>query len=148
MLVAYKKLELFRDLVISQSELNEFGKIDLFNAKIDNGRRVLICLEHVIRLLNMFRENKVTQIHLLEWVYTVRWTGLFEFCDGYRDSILSVLDKLEETNIGKQIGFDSTRIDILKIVNENKLEEIKIYKKIKYTEIEKYIYALKNNTEL
>ena len=151
-IVDFKKLELFRDFTLSLSELNESGKIDLFNSETANGCKILVCSEHVIKALNKYKEKKITQLNLLEWIYTIRFTDLFEVCEEYHESILNVFEEIQRTNSGSYGGISQGshvwHIDISKIVNGNNLEEIKIIRTINDEDISKYKNAILNNIEL
>jgi len=122
MTVSSKRLEMFRDLKIRRSEIAESPRTDLFNAKIDTGKEVVICPEHLNTLLNKVKEEKISEEQLLEWVNTVIFTDLFEYCEEYQECIASILDELEEIDEeGKEL-------------NDEK--------------IEKYLDALEKNIEL
>ncbi|MDQ2088239.1 hypothetical protein RBH29_17585 [Herbivorax sp. ANBcel31] len=120
--INYVKLKEFRDLKIRKSEICDLDKIDIFNAIIDKGKPVIIHPYNIIKLLNEFRENKLSEEHLLEWVNTIMFTDLFRYNDKFRDSIASVISELEEIDEeGKELTYDK---------------------------IKKYIYALENNIEI
>ncbi|KAF1084283.1 hypothetical protein SPSYN_02687 [Sporotomaculum syntrophicum] len=83
---------------------------------------VEICNNHVIILLENFKKGNISKHTLLDWVNTVWFSGLFEYCDENCDSIASVMNELEE-------------------IDENG-------KELTYEKIKRYIYALKNNIEI
>jgi len=120
--IEHVKLEEFRDFKIRKREICDLDKIDIFNASIDNGKPVIIYPYHIIKLLNEFRENKLSEEHLLEWINTIMFTDLFEYDDKFRDSIASVISELEEIDEeGREITLEK---------------------------IDRYIHALENNIEL
>ena len=57
-LIDLKKLELFRDFKIPLLELNNSGKLTLYNAKTVKGQKVEVCIEHVINVLNKYISYK------------------------------------------------------------------------------------------
>lgn len=69
-----------------------------------------------------YKQGKITSQDLHDWVNTIWFTDLYEYCDSQSDCIASVMNELEEAD-----------------------EDIE---KISSSRIEKYINALKNNIEL
>ncbi|MDQ2087475.1 hypothetical protein RBH29_13670 [Herbivorax sp. ANBcel31] len=69
-----------------------------------------------------FQKGNISKQNLLDWVNTVWFSGLFEYCDENCDCIASVMNELEE-------------------IDEDGRE-------ITYDKIKKYIYALENNIEI
>ena len=73
-------------------------------------------------LLESFQKGDISKQQLLDWVNTVWFSGLFEYCDENCDSIASVMNELEEIDEeGKELTFEK---------------------------INKYIHALENNIEV
>jgi hypothetical protein len=145
-LVDFIKLELFRDLNISLSDLNNSGKTLLYNSETTNGDKVIVCVEHVINVLNKLKEKRITQLDLIQWIYTIRFSDLFEFCEDQHEIILNIFDEIAETTRGNYAGsaqgFSVTHTDILNILDGNILEELIIVKKISESDIDKYIAHL------
>ena len=150
--VDFKDLELYRDFKISLSNVNKSGKMQLYNSKTADGRKVSVCIEHVINALNKYKKKEITQLNLIEWIYAINNSALFENCKEYDESILHVFAEIEETAIGNYTdsaqGFNVTHTDIYNILDGNIQEEISKIKKITDVDIDRYIDALQNNIEL
>jgi len=113
-------LEQFRDLKISKDKLNELLPLGLKNTTIV--KPVEICNNHLIILLEYYQNSKIDKTMLLDWVNTVWFSDLFDYCDENCDSIASVMNELEEID---EEGKELTN------------------QKITY-----YIHALKSNIEI
>lgn len=113
-------LEQFRDLKINKDKLNELLPMDIKDINIP--KPIEVCNKHLILLLENFQSSKIDKTMLLEWVNTVWFSGLFDYCDENCDSIASVMNELEE------------------IDEENK--------ELTNQKINYYINALKNNIEV
>jgi hypothetical protein len=118
--MATNYLEMFKNLQITKKELSDKYGGDLHLVKLE--KPVKISNNDVINVLNAIRNGMITLDQLLDWVNTIWFTDLYEYDDGYADSIASVLDKLEELD-----------------EDDRKLVE---------SDIEKYIKALLDNKEV
>jgi hypothetical protein len=113
-------LEQFRDLKIDKDKLAQLLPVGLKEITLD--KPIEICSSHIISLLENFEKGNTSKHMLLDWVNTVWFSGLFEYCDENCDSIASVMNELEEIDeAGKGITSEK---------------------------IKKYIHALKNNIEI
>ena len=111
-------LERFRDLKIDKDTLSQLLPLELIN--IDEP--VEVCNKHILFLLESFQKGDITKQRLLDWVNTVWFSGLFEYCDEYCDCIASVMNELEESDEeGKGLTDEK---------------------------IKKYMHALENNIEI
>lgn len=113
-------LEKYKNLEISKGELLKLVNKDLKTLKVQ--KPIEICTGDVIALLENYKQGKITNQDLLDWVNTIWFTDLYEYCDSQSDSIASVMNELEEVD-----------------------EEIE---KISPSSIEKYIEALRKNIEI
>ncbi|KOA18995.1 hypothetical protein CLHOM_27350 [Clostridium homopropionicum DSM 5847] len=103
------KLEQFRDLKISREELYQSMHKDV--AKISIETPVKVCSEHVIGLLEGYKNGLRTKDTILEWVNTIWFSGWFEYCDEQCDSIASVMNCLEEIDEeGKELNLEKVEI--------------------------------------
>lgn len=96
MIINSERLEMFRDLKIQKSEIFD-DTVDLIDLKSDTGQPVQIWPANIIELLKMYKSKEITEEHLLEWVNTVWFTELFEYCDECSDCIEDIMNSLEET---------------------------------------------------
>jgi len=87
----------------------------------------------------------VSEVNLLEWIYTIRWTDLYQVCESNRETILNILDELAERNIGRPNGPRKHFVDITAIVNKNDISEINIVAKYDINKVKKYIADLTMN---
>ena len=113
-------LERYKNFKISKGELLKLVNQDLKTLKIK--KPVEICTSDVIALLENYKQGKITNQDLLDWVNIIWFTDVYEYCDSQSDCIASVMNELEEVDE-----------DIEKISSSN---------------IKKYIEALKNNIEI
>lgn len=113
-------LEKYKNFEISKGELLKLVNKDLMTLKVQ--KPVEICTNDIIALLENYKQGKITNQDLLDWVNTIWFTDLYEYCDSQSDSIASVMNELEEVD-----------------------EDIE---KISSSSIEKYIEALKKNIEI
>jgi hypothetical protein len=113
-------LEQFRDLKINKNTLTKLLPLELRNITID--KPVEVCNRHVLLLLESFQKGVISKQWLLDWVNTVWFFGLFEYCDENCDCIASVMNELEE-------------------IDEDG-------KKLTHEKIKKYTHALENNIEI
>ena len=110
----------FRDALISKEELQKNVGHDLVSQKIDTP--IEIRIEHLLNVIKKFQKNEMNKQQLLDWVNAIWFTELYEYCDEHVDSIASVMNELEEID-----------------EDENKASS---------DNIERYIKALENNTEV
>jgi len=113
-------LEQFRDLVIDKNTLIQLLPLELKKIKTD--KPVEVCNRHVLLLLESYQKGVISKQWLLDWVNTVWFSGLFEYCDENCDCIASVMNELEE-------------------IDEDG-------KELTQKKINKYIHALENNIEI
>lgn len=85
-----QSLEKFRDLKISKADLYK----SVGNIKFGNGEGVLTP-EHVISLLEAFKNNTITEKEITSWVDIVWWLDWFKCDDKYLESIASVMGELD-----------------------------------------------------
>ena len=113
-------LEQFRDLKIEKDILSQLLPLELKNIPIN--KPVEVCNRHILLLLESYQKGDITKQRLLDWVNTVWFSGLFEYCDEHCDCIASVMNELEEIDEeGKELTDEK---------------------------IKKYIHALENNIEV
>ncbi|PPD57647.1 hypothetical protein [Dehalogenimonas etheniformans] len=143
MAISKEQLIRFRDLKINLSDLNELGTINLFQTKQND--IVEVCNEHVANILECYLKGMVSEVNLLEWIYTIRWTDLYQVCESNRETILNILDELAERNIGRPNGPRKHFVDITAIVNKNDISEINIVAKYDINKVKKYIADLTMN---
>jgi hypothetical protein len=85
-------LEKFRDLTITKQELYEF----IARQQDTKCKPINITNLHLINLLMEYKNGRINERYILDWVNTVWFTDWFEYDDYYCDSIASVMNKLEE----------------------------------------------------
>lgn len=108
------------DLKILKNQLLELLPKRLNKLKID--KPVQICSIHLIAVLEKYQTGTISEKTVLDWVNTVWFSGLYEYCDEQCDSIASVTNELEEIDEdGKQLTTEKA---------------------------DKYIHALRNNIEI
>lgn len=90
-------LEQFRDLIINRDELESRVGQD-FLKEMNNA--VVICNQHLVELLEGYINGQVTENRILEWVNTVWFSDAFDYCDEGCDCIASIMNKLEELDVG------------------------------------------------
>lgn len=104
-----ERLEKFRDLIITKQQL--ISSIPENHRRLPMSQPVEIRNNHVIKLLQCFKENILTEQSLLEWVNTIWFSGWYEYCDEHSDSIASVLNELEEIDEeGKKLTLDKVEL--------------------------------------
>lgn len=93
-----KKLESFRDdFKMSRKELLYFmNNLPEDKQSFMRSNEIIISAEHVIKLLEFFRDKKIDQDFLLDWVNTVWFTDWYHCDEKYTDSLPEVMDILEE----------------------------------------------------
>lgn len=113
-------LEQFRDLKILKNQLLELLPQGLNKLMIN--KPVQICSIHLITLLKKYQTGGISEQNVLDWVNTVWFSGLYEYCDEQCGSIAGVMNELEEIDEdGKQLTTEKA---------------------------DKYIHALRNNIEI
>jgi hypothetical protein len=85
-------LEKFRDLIITKQELFEF----IARQPNTKYKPINITNRHLINLLMEYKNGRINERYILDWVNTVWFTDWFEYDDYYCDSVASVMNKLEE----------------------------------------------------
>jgi hypothetical protein len=115
-----KALEKYKNLEISKNGLLMLVNKDLKTLKVH--KPVEICTNDIIVLLENYKQGNITSNDLLDWVNTIWFTDLYEYCDLQSDCIASVMNELEEAD-----------------------EDID---KLSSSQIKKYIHILRNNIEL
>lgn len=88
-----KFLDLYRNLKISKSELQQVLGEDLHN--VECKKAYLIKGNDVANALLMLQNGEITVDTLVEWVNVVWFTELYVFDDEEADSIISVFEVLE-----------------------------------------------------
>lgn len=113
-------LEKFRDMNISKNELDKSLPLDI--KKVQLHKPITVCRNHVIELLERYRKGDITESNLLDWVNIIWFSDAFDYRDDSCDSIASIMNELEEIDEeGKEL------------TNEK---------------IERFIVALRNNSEI
>jgi hypothetical protein len=79
---------------ICKSKLKETLGDDVF--KISNSKPEIITPNGAIEVIKRYQTKNLSLERLLEWVNTIWFTDLFDYQDGYDDSIASVMNHLEE----------------------------------------------------
>ena len=115
-----RALEKYKRFEISKSELLKVVNNDLKTLKIQ--KPIEVCTNDVIELLENYRQGRITSVDLIDWVNTIWFTDLYDYCDVQGDCIASVMNELEEAD-----------------------EDIE---KLSLSRIDAYIHVLKNNIEL
>ncbi|WP_430885853.1 hypothetical protein [Fusibacter sp. JL216-2] len=87
-----KVLEDFRDLKINKGDVIGIGGTGIFN---ETETTVMICNSHVVNLLEHFISGEIDDIRALEWVNTVWFSDVFDYCEEGCDCIASVMSRLE-----------------------------------------------------
>lgn len=109
----------FKRLEIKKKELLDIVKTDLNGLNID--MPIIIESEDVIRVLELYLDNKINVQDVVDWVNIIWFSDIYEYSDYQCDSIASVMNELEEAD-------------------EN-------YEKLSKNRIEKYLNVLKKNIE-
>ena len=95
-------LEDFRDLKIRREELINQENWNTLNARGEE--TVLICNQHLMRLLEEYQAGNIDIDRILEWVNTIWFSDAFDYCEEYCDCIASIMNKLEELDEGFQLN--------------------------------------------
>jgi hypothetical protein len=141
MIISYKRLEQYRDLLITHSELTQNHSVNLWNNSTDTGNLVEVCPKHVIKVLEEFRNNQIDEETLLTWIYTVLNLDLYEISEGHADSIVGVLDEIA-VRAGNPIT-NLAFVDVMKVVNG--LEKAVLFTPLRDSDIENLLQNLKND---
>lgn len=88
-----KHLNLYRELKISKSELQQAIGEDLHNVECKRAYRIK--RSDVANAIQLLKNGSIEKDILVEWVNVVWFTELFAFDDEDADSIVSVLEVLE-----------------------------------------------------
>ncbi len=118
-------MDYFNDLIsfmrldITKNELLDIVKADLKDLTIDNP--IIVNSEDVIKVLEAYLNNKINLQDVIDWVNIIWFSDIYDYADYQCDSIASVMNELEEADEDSE--------------------------KLSQNNIEKYLNALKNNTE-
>lgn len=93
-------LEDFRDLKIRRDELIIQGSSNI----LKGAETILICNQHLIKLLEAYRAGDIDINRILEWVNTIWFSDVFDYCDEHSDCLASIMNKLEELDEGYQLN--------------------------------------------
>ena len=88
-----KYIDLYRELKISKSELQQAIGEDLHNVKCKKASRIK--RSDVVNAIQLLLNGTIDKDTLVEWVNVIWFTELFVFDDKDADSIVSVLEVLE-----------------------------------------------------
>ena len=88
-----KYIDLYRELKISKSELQQAIGEDLHNVKCKKASRIK--RSDVVNAIQLLLNGTIDKDTLVEWVNMIWFTELFVFDDKDADSIVSVLEVLE-----------------------------------------------------
>ena len=88
-------LEKFKSFNATKNDLMEHYGNDLVNAKCETC--VIVKTGDVITAIQKYQDGEITLLMLLDWVNTLWFSDyLFTYDESQRESIASVMDKLEE----------------------------------------------------
>jgi hypothetical protein len=128
-MINIEKIEKFRDLIVSKEEL--FESVPFNPPKEYWNKRIEVCNEHVIYLLEKYKAREVSEKVVVDWVNTIWFSEWYYYCKQYNNSIASVMDELEEIDEeGKKLTSKDVEIYLLALRNNLEVWELKNENKI------------------
>lgn len=109
-------LEQYRDLVINKEELIKKGGIQLLN---ETGEAVVVCNQHLIELISQYINGSVSKERVLEWVNTIWFSDVFDYCNDGCDCIASIMIRLEELDEGFALDMNTANM-LIEALESNK----------------------------
>jgi hypothetical protein len=123
-------LEMYRDLEIS---INKLDKTTYSSAPPEHYWSVEICKEHLINLLEKYKNNDVSHADVVTWVNFILFSEWYRYCEKYQDIIAYILDKLEEIDEeGRELTPKKVEIFLSFLRGELDLEELRLTINKKY----------------
>ena len=130
-----QKIEQYRDLTISMEELSK--TVDVHSFAFSNWfNSVIVCKEHVIRVLEKYKRNEASELDLARWAKFIMFSEWYDYCKENYETIASVVADLEAPLLwGNYVDGDSG--EVAEFMGKLSPEKADIY-----------INALRNNTEI
>lgn len=125
----------YRDLSISMEELSKVIDVHLF-APPEYSDSIIVCIEHVISVLEKYKRNEVSELDLARWAKFIMFSEWCDYCEESYETIASVVTELEASLLwGNYVDGDSGEL-------------AEFMGKLSHEKADIYINALRNNTEI
>lgn len=132
---ALKMLEQYKDLTISMEELSK--NVDVYSFAPSNySNSVIVCTEHVIRVLEKYKQNEISELDLARWAKFIMFSEWYDYCEENYEPIANVVAELEAPLLWHNFNDE----------DDGELNEF--MGKLTTEKADIYIHALKNNVEL
>lgn len=113
--------QLVQKLLNCEITWKEFSAIENCSSYLinTNGAAIKVDVNAVKNAIQSYLDNKYTMQDLLDWANTVRFSDIFLIEEHYRDCIISILDRIEESDEeGSELSKDDLLL-MLKKLNNN-----------------------------
>jgi hypothetical protein len=130
-----QKIKQYIDLSISMEELSKVVDVHSF-APPDYSDSVIVCKEHVISVLEKYKQNEVLELDLARWAKFIMFSEWYVYCEEDSESIASIVTEVEASLLWGNY------------VDEDSGELAESMEKLSHEKADIYINALRNNTEL